>query len=113
VSKHPKRAKKAKKAQKRLKTIVNKMLRELAGKMTSLQREAYKNDMELCRHAVNQQRTDTNKVYSLHKPFTKCISKGNAHNQYEFGKKVELIKGGKKGKQVILAVKAFYHFFTF
>ena len=63
--------------------------------------------MELCLHAVNQQKNDRDKVYSLHKPFTKCIAKGKAHKPYEFGNKVGLITGGKKGKKVILAIKAF------
>jgi len=57
--------------------------------------------MELCRRAVNQQKHDRDKVYSLHKPFTKCIAKGKPHKQYEFGNKVGLITGGKKGRKVI------------
>ena len=104
---HPKRAKKAKKAKKRLKTIANKMLRELDRKMTAAQKTLYHNDIELFRRAVNQQKNDTDKIYSLHKPFTKCISKGKAHKQYEFGNKVGLVTGGKKGKKIILAIKAF------
>jgi IS5 family transposase len=104
---HPSRAKQAKKAKKRLKTIANKMLRELDRKMTSEQKAFYKNDMELYNRAVNQQPKDTNKVYSFHKPFTNCISKGKSHKQYEFGNKVGLITGGKKGKKIILAIQAF------
>jgi len=104
---HPKRSKQAKKAKKRLKTIANKMLRELDRKMTEPQKTRYKNDMELYKRAVNQQKNDKDKIYSLHKPFTKCISKGKAHKQYEFGNKVGLITGGKKGRKIILAVKAF------
>jgi IS5 family transposase len=113
--KHPKRIKQARKAKKRLKTIANKMLRELDNKMTSLQKEVFENDtstalstsLELYRRAVNQQKNDKNKVYSLHKPFTRCISKGKAHKQYEFGNKVGLITGGNKGKKIILAIRAF------
>jgi len=104
---HPKRAKQAKKAKKRLKTIANKQLRELDRKLSEEQKAAYKNDIELYKCAVNQQRTDKNKIYSLHKPFTKCIVKGKPHKPYEFGNKVGLITSGKKGKKIILAVKAF------
>ena len=104
---HPKRVKKAKKAKKRLKTIANKMLRELDRQMTDWQRRFYEPEFDLYRRAVNQQKNDRNKVYSLHKPFTNCISKGKPHKQYEFGNKVGLITGGKKGKKIILAVKAF------
>jgi IS5 family transposase len=35
-----------------------------------------------------QQRTDKNKLYSLHEPETCCISKGKARKRYEFGQKV-------------------------
>ena len=105
--KHPKRAKQAKKAVKCLKTIANKKFRELARKLSEHQKAYYGKEKELYRHAVNQQKHDRDKVYSLHKPFTKCIAKGKAHKQYEFGNKVGLITGGKKGRKVILAIKAF------
>jgi IS5 family transposase len=105
--KHPKRAKAAKKAKKRLKTIANAQLRELERRMTEEQKRFYKARLELYRRAVNQQRIDKNKVYSLHKPFTECISKGKAHKQYEFGNKVGLITGGRKGKKIILAIRGF------
>ena len=105
--KHPKRAKKAKKAKKRLKTIANKQIRELERKMSEAQKAAYKNDLERCKRAVNQQKNDKRKIYSLHKPFTDCIAKGKPHKQYEFGNKVGLITGGRKGKRIILAVNGF------
>jgi IS5 family transposase len=105
--KHPKRAKQAKKAKKRLKTIANKVLRELDRKMPEDLKPVYSKKLDLYSRAVNQEKSDKNKVYSLHKPFTKCISKGKPHKQYEFGNKVGLVTGGKKGKKIILAVKAF------
>ena len=63
--------------------------------------------MELYGRAVNQQQTDRDKVYSLNKPFTKCIAKGKPHRQNEYGNKVGLITGGKKGSKIILAIRAF------
>jgi IS5 family transposase len=56
---------------------------------------------------VNQQKTDKNKVYGLHKTFTGCIAKGKVHKPYEFGNKAGLITGGKKGKKIILAIRGF------
>ena len=105
--KHPKRVKQAKKAQKRLKTLANKQLRELERKMTEEQKIIYRHDLALFQLAVNQQKKDKNKIYSLHKPFTKCIAKGKAHKPYEFGNKVGLITGGNKGMKIILAIEAF------
>ena len=104
---HPKRSKVAKKAKKRLQTIANKQLRELDRKMTEEQKNRYKEDIDLYQRAVNQRKSDTNKVYSLHKPFTKCICKGKAHKPYEFGNKVGVITGGVKGKKIVLAIKGF------
>lgn len=105
--KHPSRAKQAKKARKRLKTIANAQIRDLKRKMDKKQETAYRDRLELYLRAANQQRHDHDKVYSLHKPFTRCISKGKAHKQYEFGNKVGIIVTGNKGYKIITAVKAF------
>ncbi|MDR3000464.1 MAG: IS5 family transposase, partial [Fibromonadaceae bacterium] len=105
--KHPKRAKKARKAKKRLKTIANHQIRELERKMDASQKFIYGKTLELFTCVVNQERHDKDKIYSLHKPFTKCLSKGKAHKPYEFGNKVGIISGGVKGKKIILAVKGF------
>jgi IS5 family transposase len=105
--KHPKRAKKARKAKKRLKTISNTQLRELYRKMSEEQKKRYAKEFELYKRAVNQQKTDKDKVYSLHKPFTRCIAKGKPNKQYEFGNKVGLITTGKKKMKIITAIKAF------
>lgn len=105
--KHPKRAKQARKAKRRLKTIANTQMRELERKMSEEQKKQYANEFELFHRTVNQQKNDTDKIYSLHKSFTCCIAKGKAHKQYEFGNKVGLITTGKKGKKIITAIKAF------
>lgn len=105
--KHPKRAKQARKAQRRLKTIANTLLRELERKMDEQQRLQYEGKLSLYKQAVNQKRNDKDKIYSLHKPFTRCIAKGKPHKPYEFGNKVGLIVTGKKGRKIIIAIKAF------
>ena len=105
--KHPKRAKQAKKAKRRLKTIAKAQVRELERKLSQEQLKQYEKEFDLYKRAINQQQGDTNKVYSLHKPFTRCIAKGKAHKQYEFGNKVGLITTGKKVKKIITAIKAF------
>jgi len=105
--KHPKRAKQAKKARKRLKTVANAQIRDLKRKMNATQAAAYHEKLELYRRAANQRVNDSDKVYSLHKPFTRCISKGKAHKQYEFGNKVGIIVTGNKGRKIITAVRAF------
>ncbi len=105
--KHPKRMKKANKAKRRLKTIANAQLRELDRKMNEEQKKKYSQDLSRCKRAVNQQKEDKGKIYSLHKAFTRCIAKGKAHKQYEFGNKVGIITTGRRGRKIITAVKAF------
>ena len=104
---HPKRAKKAKKAKKRLKTIAGAQIRELERKMSEEQKKQYGEESELYKRAVNQKKEDKDKVYSLHKPFTRCISKGKPYRPYEFGNKVGVITTGKKGMKIITAIRAF------
>jgi IS5 family transposase len=104
---HPARARKANKARKRLKTIANVQLRDLERKMNESQRVSFREKLDLYKRAVNQEKNDKDKVYSLHKPFTRCIAKGKAHKPYEFGNKVGIITTGKKGRKIITAVKAF------
>lgn|SRR5690606_17773225 len=105
--KHPKRAKLARKSQRQLKTIAMRLIRELERNFTAEQQEFYRESMELYTKAVTQKRNDTDKVYSIHKPFTRCIAKGKAHKQYEFGNKVGLVTTSNKGKKIILGIKAF------
>jgi IS5 family transposase len=105
--KHPKRAKTAKKSQRQLKTISLRLIRELERNFTTEQKELYKESMTLYTRVVTQKKSDTDKIYSIHKPFTRCIAKGKAHRQYEFGNKVGLITTSNKGKKVITAIKTF------
>ena len=39
---------------------------------------------------LRQKRTDRNKIYSLHEPEVRCISKGREHKKYEFGAKASI-----------------------
>ncbi|MDR1459672.1 MAG: IS5 family transposase [Bacteroidales bacterium] len=104
---HPKRVKMSKKATRRLKTIAGRQVRELERKMSNEQKVHYSNELDKYKHVINQQRQDKDKLYSLHKPFTRCIAKGKSHQPYEFGNKVGLITTGNIGKKIIVAIKAF------
>ena len=106
-SKHPKRAKVARKSQRHLKTIALRLIRELDRKLSSEQQQKYKRMLEICSKAVTQKKDDKEKVYSIHKSFTRCIAKGKAHKQYEFGNKIGLITTANKEVKIIKAIKAF------
>lgn len=105
--KHPKRAKKAKKARKKLRTIAGRLIRELERNFDTGQAEKYRQQLETYKQAIDQKRGDKNKIYSIHKPFTKCIAKGKAHKPYEFGNKVGLMTTSNNKRKIIVAIKAF------
>ena len=102
---HPRRSKKNRRARKKLRTIAGRLLRELERNLTGEQLAAHKQPIELYWQAITHQRSDSDKVYSLHKPFTACIAKGKAHKKYEFGNKVGLLT--HPTRRIILAIKSF------
>jgi transposase, IS5 family len=104
-SKHPKRVIKAKKAGKKLKTIAGRLIRELERELTAEQLLFHQEALNFYKQIINQKRTDKDKIYSIHKPFTSCIAKGKAHKQYEFGNKIGLLTTSQT--LIITAIKAF------
>jgi len=90
-SQHPRRKKKARKSMKKLKTIAGRLVRELERKLTEERLKLYESELEMFKKVLNQKKEDKNKIYSLHKPYTNCISKGKAHKKYEFGNKIGLM----------------------
>lgn len=106
---HPKRAKKARSARRQIKTIALRLIRELRRNFNDEQKEQYEKTLLLYEQVAHQKRNDKNKIYSIHKPFTDCISKGKAHKKYEFGNKVGLITTSNPGRKIIVSVKAFFN----
>jgi len=88
-----------------LKTIAGRLLRELERELPTTILNTYKEQLDLYYRVLNQKRTDSDKIYSLYKPFTACIAKGKAHKQYEFGTKIGIITTSKR--LIITAVKSF------
>lgn len=102
---HPKRVVKAGKAVKKLKTIAGRLIRELERELSPHHLALHEPTLLLYKQILNQKRTDKDKIYSIHKPFTSCIAKGKAHKQYEFGNKVGLLTTSKT--LIITAIKTF------
>ncbi len=102
---HPKRRKKAKKADAKLKTIAGRLLRELERELSEDTLKKHQENIDLFYRILSQKRTDKNKIYSIHKPFTACIAKGKAHKQYEFGTKIGLTTTFKS--LIITAIKSY------
>lgn len=95
---HAKQMKRAKKCRKSLKTCFGRLLRDLDRKFRSqnLLCKKVEKIFDICFRIFNQKKSDKNKIYSVHAPEVKCISKGKAHKKYEFGNKVSIATTVKK-----------------
>ena len=94
---HPKRKKKAMAAARKIRVIAGRVVRDLERKMNPEQLARYEQELVLYHRVINQERTDSNKIYSLHEPEVKCIAKGKEAKKYEFGNKVSIAKTMKSG----------------
>jgi IS5 family transposase len=88
---------KARKASKKIKTIAGRLVRELKRKLPATILNKYAMDLELFSKVLLQQRSDSNKTYSLHEPHVKCYTKGKEHKKFEFGSKVSILVTQKTG----------------
>ena len=86
---HPKNKGKAKKADKKVKTIAGRLVRDVERKL-GVKALDYRGVLALFKRVLAQKKNDRDKIYSLHEPDVKCISKGKEHKPYEFGNKVSI-----------------------
>ena len=102
---HPKRKKKAKAAARRIKVIAGKIYRDLTRKLNTEQNQKHQELFETFDKLLVQQRSDSNKIYSIHQPHVKCIAKGKEAKKFEFGNKSSIVKTKKSG--IIVGAMAF------
>lgn len=86
---HAKQFKRMRRQLRRLRTYLGRMIRDLGRKATAIDTEL-QTLLSRAERIRCQQPADKNKLYSLHEPEVRCISKGKAHKRYEFGQKVSL-----------------------
>lgn len=87
--------KRARKETKKLRTYLGPVLRNVErfyGPLADKQAQL----LVVARRILEQERSDTGKVYSVHAPEVECISKGKAHKRYEFGCKVRVVTTNRK-----------------
>lgn len=87
---HPKKKKEARHAQKKLKSFAHKLIGQLKSNMNEDQNAFYKERFDLFEKVLQQQKGDSNKIYSLHEPDVYCMAKGKEHKTYEFGCKASI-----------------------
>ena len=86
---HARQMKRAKSCTKKLRTYLGRVIRDIERKCQSPDKDL-RSLLETSKRIFTQQRQDKNKVYSVHEPDVECISKGKAHQRYEFGSKVSV-----------------------
>lgn len=87
-------------------TILGRVWRDIQRKLSIKQSstEAVKTTLAKVERLLNQQRTDKNKLYSLHAPEVECIAKGKVRQPYEFGVKVSIATTHKEG--LVVGIKS-------
>lgn len=101
--------KRAARERKKLKTYLGRVIRDIERKIKnsgSEIKESFSGLLEMAHRIFAQQKTDKNKLYSIHAPEVECISKGKAHKKYEFGCKVGVVTTSKDN--FVVGVQAFH-----
>jgi len=84
---HARQFKRMQRSLRKLRTYVGRLIRDIRRKAANVD-EAPGTLLSRADRVRQQQPQDANKLYSLHEPQVRCISKGKAHKRYEFGQKV-------------------------
>ncbi len=84
----------AAKQTRKLKTYLGRVMRDIERKYDS-DDQSLQPLLLQAKRLFDQQRHDTNKLYSVHEPDVRCIAKGKAHQRYEFGNKASLVTTSK------------------
>jgi IS5 family transposase len=91
--------KRAAKMTRQLKTILGRVLRDIQRKAPAIRGRIVDEPMRelvaLAERLLEQTRTSTNKIYSIHAPEVECICKGKVRQRYEFGCKTSVATTSK------------------
>ncbi len=105
---HARQMKRARKSLKKLKVYLGRVTRDIERKVSGnveLEKR-FASRLEMANRLLKQQRTDKNKLYSLHASEVECIAKGKAHKPYEFGCKVSIATTSKDN--FVVGAQAFH-----
>lgn len=93
---HARQMRRAKRERQKIRTRLGRVIREV-GRRLDLPSTEMSELLILAQRLHDQQRENTNKLYSLHEHHVECIAKGKAHKRYEFGCKVSVASTLKEG----------------
>lgn len=89
-----KQMKRAARQTRKLQTYLGRLTRDIQRKATSIDKPLAIL-LERSQRLLKQQRSDKNKLYSIHEPDVRCIAKGKIHKRYEFGSKASFVTPSK------------------
>ena len=94
---HARQMRRARRAVRQLQTYLGRVTRDIERKVagTPAWQQRFAPLLKMGHRLLQQQRTDHDKLYSLHAPEVECIAKGKAHKRYEFGCKVSIVTTSK------------------
>ena len=94
---HARQMRRSRKEVRKLQTYLGRVTRDLERKVSGNAewRHRFTPLLKMGHRVLQQQRTDRDKLYSLHAPEVECIAKGKAHKRYEFGCKVSVATTSK------------------
>ena len=100
----------ARKCQKKLHTNLGRLTRDISRKLEGIpdagKRQNLRELLAMADRLLQQTKTTSPKLYSLHEPDVECIAKGKPHKKYEFGNKVSLVVTSERSW--IVGVKALH-----
>lgn len=94
---HARQFKKAERQLKKLKTYLGRITRDIERKISQMPQlqEEFSELLDMSNRLLSQKRDSKNKLYSIHAPEVRCISKCKAHKRYEFGCKASVVSAAK------------------
>lgn len=103
---HAKQYRRMRAVLKKQRTLLGRVWRDVQRKLKGEQAhmDAVKTILAKVQRLLSQQRTDKNKLYSLHAPEVECIAKGKVRHPYEFGVKVSIATTHKEG--LVVGIKS-------
>ena len=106
----PRQINRARKCQKKLHTNLGRLTRDISRKLEGNpdagKRQNLIELLAMADRLLQQTRTTSKKLYSLHEPDVENIAKGKPHRKYEFGNKVSLVVTSQRS--LIVGVKALH-----
>jgi IS5 family transposase len=79
----------------KLRTLLGRVIRDIWNKTGGNPSQSMMYLLEIGWQLHNQQRGDKGKIYSIHEPHVRCLSKGKPQKKYEFGNKASIVTTAK------------------